>query len=200
MKIHATRLLVFFLLVFSLPAHAQDTAKYWIYFTDKGPAALAKNSSAVQNAKSRLSTRAISRRAKVLGENNVVQFSDLALYSPYLSDLERHGIEPVQRSRWLNAVSAFLTEQQVAMLKNTNYVEKVVPVRKLAPPKPTTAPAAVHKNTAFDALKTSIDYGNSLQQNAQINVTALHDAGIYGENVIVGMLDSGFFTTNHVAF
>lgn len=194
------KFVVFLLAASVLPLQAQQGTKYWIYFVDKGPAVLAKNAVSYGNAEARLSKAAIARRAKVLGKDQVVQFSDLDLHRPYLDALVRQGIEPINTSRWLNAVSARLTAEQVATLQQASHVQKVVPVRALAPPKTTTLPPNSVKSSASDAIETSIDYGISLRQNALINVPALHDAGIFGEGVIVGMLDSGFFTSNHVAF
>ena len=87
MKLPVLRILLFFLISTILPAQAQETSKYWIYFKDKGPQALAKKSIADRSAISHLSKRAIERRQKVLGKNNLAQFSDLNLYRPYLSIL-----------------------------------------------------------------------------------------------------------------
>ncbi|MFQ5631572.1 MAG: S8 family serine peptidase, partial [bacterium] len=172
----------------------------WIYFRDKGPLNLAKNASVLQEAESRLTKRAIARREKVLGKDNVVQKSDLAIYRPYLQNLEVLGIRPIFQSRWLNAMSAHLTAKQVDAVRDLVFVEKVAPVRKMAAPEPIVVSQRLHKDADMTMAQTVLDYGASLRQNAQINVTALHDAGIFGENVLVGMLDTGFFTENHEAF
>ncbi|MFQ5630051.1 MAG: S8 family serine peptidase, partial [bacterium] len=185
-------------LVFSLHAQNRDVAKYWIYFRDKGPVSLAKNAQAWQEAETRLTKRAMARRAKTLGKNDIVQKSDLAIYRPYIEQLETLGIKPIVSSRWLNAISANMPENRIESVRGLAFVEKVVLVRKLTSPEPKIISRQVRKDAS--ASQTVLDYGASLQQNAQINVTALHDAGIFGENVLVGMLDSGFFTADHEAF
>ncbi|MCA9741457.1 MAG: S8 family serine peptidase [Deferribacteres bacterium] len=200
MKLPVLRILLFFLISTILPAQAQETSKYWIYFKDKGPQALAKKSIADRSAISHLSKRAIERRQKVLGKNNLAQFSDLNLYRPYLSILAQQGVEPIVASRWLNAISAELKRDQVVSLRQAQFVEKIVPVRPLYVPETGLKAEPVFKSDQLDAIQTTIDYGSSLQQNALINITALHDAGINGQGVIVGMLDTGFSTARHTAF
>lgn len=190
------------ILILIIPLHAQnrENGKYWIYFRDKGTTVLAKNTQAVQEAESRLSERALARRTKVFSDRNLVQESDLALYRPYLDALQAIGIETKTTSRWLNAASVVLTEDQLVVVQKLGFVEKIEPVRKLAVPTPAEIDQPVSKTSHIFASKTTLNYGASLQQNEQIKVTALHDAEIFGENILIGMIDSGFLTQGHQAF
>jgi hypothetical protein len=188
------------LLILPLQAQNRETGKYWIYLRDKGPTVLVKSTRAAEEAKSRLSERAIMRRAKVFGAANLIQASDIALYRPYLDRLQANGIVAKTASRWLNAVSAGLTAEQLAKIKNLDFVEKIEPVRQLATPKPAEFDRPLPKKATIPESKTVLNYGASLLQNEQIKVPALHDAGIFGENVLVGMIDTGFLTQGHEAF
>ncbi|MDQ7053111.1 MAG: S8 family serine peptidase [candidate division KSB1 bacterium] len=181
-------------------AQAQPTAKkYWIFFRDKGPAALAKGAEVYRKAAAQLTERAIQRRLKVLPPERLIDEADLDVYPGYLSELKRQGIHPVVVSRWLNGVSAYLTLKQMAAVRALPFVRSVQPVRKLAPPPmPKTPPAKAPKPT-----KPAVhvyDYGQALTQVSLVNVPPLHDAGIVGEGVIVGMLDTGFNWREHPAF
>jgi len=177
---------------------AAERQKYWIFFRDKGSASLSKRSALLNEAQQRLSPKALERRAKVLPAGALVDESDLELYKPYLNELTSRGFEPVVVSRWLNAVSIFATPEEIAALQNLPFVKNAQSVARLAiPPVPELAPGPP------SLLKTAahrFQYGASLAQMEQIKATILHDASIYGTNVIVGMMDDGFRWQDHEAF
>lgn len=189
---------------FLLPMLAENAAaverqKYWIFFRDKGPVSLSKRSALLDEAQKRLSPRALQRRAKVLSAAALVDESDFDLHQPYLDELARRGFAPVVVSRWLNAVSIFATLEEVTTLQSLPFVKSTERVASLnIPPAPEAAPEPpqLFKTTATHRFQ----YGNSLAQMEQMRATDLHDAGIYGIGVIVGMMDSGFRWQNHEAF
>lgn len=194
------RILVLLVLLSCSGAFSQPiaTTKVWIFFKDKGPAGLAKETIAYREAVARLSPRAIQRRLKSLPPEHVVDEADLAVYGPYLDRLKRMGIAVRVVSRWLNAASASLSPAGIEFLRQQEFVAEIRPVRKLFPPRPVSSPLSLpRRSQAQDHL---LDYGQSLLQNQQLHVPGLHDAGITGEGVIVGMLDAGFRHTGHVAF
>ncbi|MCI0697336.1 S8 family serine peptidase [candidate division KSB1 bacterium] len=189
----------FFLPMLAENAAAVERQKYWIFFRDKGPLRLSKRSALLDEAQKRLSPRALQRRAKVLPAAALVDESDFDLYQPYLDELARRGFTPVATSRWLNAVSVFATPEEVTTLQSLPFVKSTERVASLnIPPAPeaTPEPPPLFKTTATHRFQ----YGNSLAQMEQIRATDLHDAGIYGIGVIVGMMDSGFRWQNHEAF
>ena len=49
-------------------------------------------------------------------------------------------------------------------------------------------------------LTPALDYGPSLGQLAQIKVPEVHDMGLHGEGVVVGVFDAGFSNLAHEAF
>ncbi|MCG3155727.1 MAG: hypothetical protein DKINENOH_02335 [bacterium] len=178
---------------------AEQSEKFWIFFKDKGPTALAKSAAALQEAKSQLSERALQRRAKVAGENQLVDAYDLDVYEPYLKELADLGLTPITVSRWLNAVSVAATPAQRAGVQQLACVAAVRPVSRLRTPPVKTLeqpPASLRK----PAAPHRYSYGTSLTQMEQIRATDLHDAGITGRGVLVGMFDSGFRWQEHEAF
>jgi len=196
-------LLLFVGFFFLLPmifetAVAAERQKYWIFFRDKGPSSLSKRSALLNEAKQRLSAKALERRAKVLPENALVDETDIELYKPYLNELTSRGFEPLATSRWLNAASIFATTEDISALQNLPFVKNAQRVARLAiPPAPEIAP---EPPTLYKIAAHRFEYGNSLAQMEQIKATILHDAGIYGVGVITGMMDSGFRWQNHEAF
>ena len=167
--------------------------KYWIIFTDKGPAVphagvLAVGSAPYDAARASLSPRALERRAKVLPRDALVSAADLPVYSPYVSRVEKLGGRIVHALRWMNAASAFLSDGALAAVRRLPFVQQVSPVLRLRSPKvvPDDAPAL-----PVEGKTSSFDYGNSYAQDQMINVPALHDLGINGHGVLIGMLDTG---------
>jgi len=196
-------LLLFVGFFFLLPiifetAVAAERQKYWIFFRDKGPSSLSKRSALLNEAKQRLSAKALERRAKVLPANALVDETDIELYKPYLNELTSRGFELVAISRWLNGASVFATPEEISALQNLPFVKNAQRVARLAiPPAPETVP---EPPALFKIAAHRFEYGNSLAQMEQIKATILHDAGIYGTGVIVGMMDSGFRWQDHEAF
>jgi subtilisin family serine protease len=184
------------LLVLVVPgafASAAPDEKYWITFVDKGPGrsaagALSAGSADEQAARAQLSTRAIERRRKVLPEGALVTAADLPVAPRYVARLNNLGVRVVRELRWMNAVSALLSESQLAVVRRLPFVASVAPVLRLRVP----AMPADDPPPPLDAAKTaSLNYGTSLAQNQMINVPVLHDFGIAGKRVILGMLDTG---------
>lgn len=173
--------------------------KYWIYFRDRGPSTARWGIPPYREAAQRLSERAVQRRLKVRPPERLIDEHDLPLFEGYLHTLKQLGVQPVVHSRWLNAISAYLPARQKAEIAALPFVKKVVPVRRLAvPPSPEVHDQPLPRRS--QPADHRFDYGLSLTQNELVNVPVLHDAGIYGKGVLVGMLDTGFNVSEHPAF
>jgi subtilisin family serine protease len=184
---------------FAQNAATSGSPKVWIFFRDKGPQGSAKNSAAFHKAAAALSPRALQRRAKVLPQNALIEITDLEICPAYLDELARMGLRPIVRSRWLNAVSVEASREQVQALQKLPFVTGVQAVARLRvpPPVPTAVPnSQLSKANAVHRFA----YGASLAQMEQIGAANLHDAGITGRGVLVGMMDSGFRWQDHEAF
>lgn len=169
--------------------------KYLIYFKDKGENDFAyfKKSQIEQKLFQSFSLRSIERRRKILGEE-IFSYGDYPIYEPYLDTLKNMGIQIVNQLNWFNAVSCYLNEEQKNYISSLPFVSKVERVR-------------VFKSKRFDLnrgeegtlYKTSNNYGPSFNQLNLSDIPAVHSKGITGENVIIGLLDSGFRWKNHEA-
>ena len=192
------KLIVSLFVVSTLFAVAQEKPqKYWIYFTSKENLVLSKSSSLKEISQlTGISERALQRRAKVL-QQTVTQ-EDLPVSPAFLAVLTERGITIENSSRWFNAATAYLTNAQREVVQSLSFVKSVEPVatftRKELPP---TEPAqhSLSKQTASQKY----NYGSSATQMTRINAIAVHNIGISGRGVLVGMLDSGFRWKNHEA-
>jgi serine protease AprX len=199
MKIKNINTLLFLALLPSISYSQQKPAKYWIFFTDKGKTT-ARIEKSMSEAKRSFSEKALQRRAKVLPENQLIDVTDLPLYQPYLDSLQSHNIDIITQSRWLNAISVLLTREQMDTIKNWVFVKQIQPVqtfvkRELKNSEDNSVPKI---NLRADSY--SLDYGLSLTQNAMMKVPEVHDMGINGAGVIIGMLDTGFDYEDHEVF
>jgi serine protease AprX len=198
----------FFVLLFglSLAAQGQEVTqkKYWLYFRDKGPAtvgmhSLQRGTQLYSVARTFVSDRALRRREKVLARENLIDVSDLPVYQPYVNELGKLGITPHVSSRWLNAVSVYLSPQQVSSIASLSFVKDVVPVvtfhRDSEPVE--TVPRSLRTQTPQNS--EGLDYGPSLEQDSVIEVPVVHELDINGTGVLIGMLDSGFRWRTHEA-
>ena len=114
------KILLIILLTFSsVNIYSQETAdtKYWIIFKDKGEydtdVAITPGSNAYEEGKDLLTERAVQRRLKVLSEENLIDYSDLPIENSYVQEIKKNGIEVIGVSRWLNGVSAYMTDAEV---------------------------------------------------------------------------------------
>src|SRR5258706_8477744 len=189
----ATLLLVS-LLFLLLHASSRAQKKYWVYFIDKGPSVAGPTSS---ESSSHLTSRALHRRAKVLPPGMLVDFQDMPLSQRYLQAIRDEGGVLANESRWLNAASFYLAPELLEPISHFPFVIRVAPVASFGGRKE-ELPAGKYAAPALP-VSTSIDYGESLTQVEAINATSLHDLGITGSGVLVGMLDSGFRWRVHEA-
>jgi len=189
------RSIILFLVLLAVPVLALSQQKYWIFLKDKGITESEKIS-LIKREKSLFPERTLKRRAKLLSKDQLVDEDDLLLHQPYLDKLARLGIQPIVQSRWLNAISAKLTKDQISQVEKLLFVKMIKRVSSYKlelPSEPQLESIAKPQIYAFD-------YGNSLIQNEIMHVPEVHELGLDGSGVIVGMLDTGYDYKFHEAF
>lgn len=191
--------------ILAAPAAADTPVKAWIFFKDKGsvdPAVLKQMS---VDARGSLSARAILRRAKTRGAADPVDFEDLPVFAPYI-DAVRPLVKNLRtESRWFNAVSVEAAGDALTRIAAQEDVLSIDVVRGFKRVEPSIAletgpaspSAAVRPPSVLPPLKSI--YGPSYRQIEQIRVRALHEMGLTGRGILVGLLDVGFRKT-HEAF
>lgn len=177
----------------------QDEATIWIYFTDKGPFAEQKLAAAPT---AYLSQRAIQRRANALKSSNVTDMQDVPVEPSYINQVKGMVQHLRHEMKWFNAVSAVATKQQIEAIRRLPFVSQVDAVARYK------SRELVNEEVSTEAPQTPpptpdgptvVSYGNSLTQNQQINTVAVHNLGINGQNVLVGIFDAGFSYPTHPA-
>ena len=93
-----------------------DSYRVWIYLSDKN------GSTSVE-----LSEKTVLRRAKNgVYENNL--WYDLTVSLKYINQLSSLGINVINESRWLNAVSALCSKSDLITIANLSFVDQIKPV------------------------------------------------------------------------
>lgn len=184
-------ILAIMILLPALDAQAQE--RWWVTFHGRGtPAA---------SDLSHLTDRALLRRAKVLPADRLTDESDRPVSSAYLAELRAAGARVRTVSRWLNAASVEFDDATArTAVARRPFVARVEPVRSMnRRPMPMSA-APLASPLLKSQARTSLSYGSSLTQNMNIDAVDLHEVGVIGAGVFVGMLDDGFnFHREHPA-
>lgn len=202
-------IVVTFFISYSLYAQEKTVTKYWIIFKDKGKFTaedvISKGNEAYNTGLVTLSDRAIQRRLKVLSENNLINFGDLPLNDIYINKIEKLGVDIIAKSKWLNGVSAYLTNEQFENVKKLDFVLHLKLVNKLIKQNLVSlAPVLCndyYENQIFkpSGINNVLNYGKSFDQMNQIDVPKVHNLGITGKGVLVASFDDGFNWKNHEA-
>jgi hypothetical protein len=166
--------------------------KYFIYFNDKGVLEnypLLKTSELYKSALSELSEKSIERRSKH-NPLEIISYEDLPIKEEYLLYLNQLGIKIKHQLKWFNCVSAFVPENKLIDIKSLPFVKKIEPVRRYSFKK---------SDGIFNGNKNLNDYGSSFIQLNLSKIPYVHEKGITGKNVLIGVLDTGFDWKRHDA-
>ena len=178
-----------------IPAQ-EKTQKYWIYFSSKENLPVLKPSGPSEIGQAiGVSDRAIRRRAKMSGQ--IITAEDIPVSGSFLATLKEKGISIENTSRWFNAATAYLTQSQIDQIQSLSFVRSIEPVASFTTKKLPTVEQSVGHFSKQSADKLS--YGQSQTHMTAINAIAVHNIGISGRGVLVGMLDTGFRWKTHEA-
>src|SRR6478735_7156177 len=106
----------FFMIAFFFQGNAQ-IQKYWISFKDKDISGY--------NYENNLSARTIANRTTL--HIPLFQYTDIPVTTSNIAALTRLNVTVVATSKWLNAVTAYLVPEQVALVKQLSFVYSVEP-------------------------------------------------------------------------
>jgi len=196
------KILLIILLTFSsVNIFSQETAdtKYWIIFNDKGDfksdIVITPGSKAYDAGMELLTERAVQRRLKVLSEENLIDYADLPVENSYIQEIKNNGIEVIAVSRWLNGISAYMTEAEVEKIKGLDFVDHLGYVKTLVNQKFEVVNEYIESEISDSSYK--LDYGKSLKQMEMVNVPKVHNMYINGKGVLIASFDDGFDWKNH---
>lgn len=183
-------------LILTITSLISGQEKYFIYFKDKGAnnnSVLQKTGEFYQSALNKLSSHAIERRYKNMGDD-IIKYEDIPVYKEYKDELNNLGIKIIRELNWFNSVSAYLNIEQVNQVKALKFVKSVDPVRKIYFNHPESENDQLYKTNFIDP---SYNYGYSFNQVDLSEIPFIHSKGIDGDGVTIGILDAGFNWKTH---
>ncbi len=164
-------------------------SKYLVFFKDKEDIGSLQKISE-EKIRSLLSPPTIERRKRIFGENNVLRYEDLPLNPNYLNKLKNLGAEIIHQLKWFNAASCYIDDSKLGEIKSLPFVDSVRKVKKFKYANPED-----YNKLYSNSIRKSLfkeNYGYSLKQNLLSDIPYIHDRGITGKGVIIGLLDTGF--------
>ncbi len=169
-----------------------EKIKIWIYFNDKG-------SVEKQIPNTLISERAIARRAKVLPQDKLMDASDLPVFKNYIDAVAEKISQVRYSSKWFNAVSGFANKSEIESIRQFSFIKEIEIVGSYGTKKPELV-EEVFETPLLKTLADSLNYGTARKQVDQINVIPLHNRGIRGQGILVGVFDNGFRLMTHETF
>jgi serine protease AprX len=187
-------ILVLWLLLGLLQAHAQRLGQYLLVFRDK-----AGTSFNTGQPEQFLSARAVARRQR---QGIAIRERDLPPTGTYVQGLRNAGGRVLYTSRWLNAALVEATAAQVQTMLALPYVARLETGRVLNNVNGRLAATEAQQTTQtkFGTYADVPNYGISDGQLRQLGVDQMHAQGYRGEGMLVGILDSGFQRADRVPF
>jgi len=172
---------------FASQASAQDIQKTWIFLTDKRDA-MGKTTTVEPGY---ITPRAQERR-QIRG-SGWSAIRDAPISSVYTEALAAEGIQVVRKSRWLNAVTAYLDAEQRAAVGQLPFVRKLQRVAGLAPDVSVAFPSSP---VVAQLGSRTLNCGSSCTQLQVVNAVTPLENDIDGSGVVIGFLDSRFDYTS----
>ncbi|MBI2418697.1 MAG: S8 family serine peptidase [Ignavibacteriales bacterium] len=175
--------------VITIPLLPQKEDKYIVYLTEKIIVPV--------QPESLLSQRAIARRKKLHNGILILQKDDYPVDENSVRLIEKAGVRVKHRLRWLNAVSVLADTAQLQALSLLPCVQGIEKARAMK----------VEKSILCNPLLSFSDVTPpgtrqiTLVSDEQLQFAAIdkvHALNIFGKDVLIGVLDSGFDLSHEV--
>lgn len=200
-----------FLLVFFIFSNNIFAENYRLILKDKGKEIFSPSSKKYRDAINSLSSRSIERRLNFFSTTDtskVIFESDVPVNPIYIDSLKKIGLEIKMQLKWNNYLIVS-TDDSLLMekAKLISFVDTITPAySKLVPMSKLENNQSTIKKSHYNDFGKFIyncgvnSYGQSFDQLQRLNVISLHEMGINGEDVLLGISDTGFRLSSNSAF
>lgn len=165
--------LIITFLFLSLTGFSQD--RYMVFFSDKNGTEYS-----IDRPEEFLSQRAIERRSN---QQIAIISEDLPINDSYVNSIESFGVEVFFKTKWMNGVLVQMDENQVQLVEGLPFVNSVEFVADDAPLQP-------RQSKSEDPPVGSLNLAS--QQQQMLGIDQMHEYGVLGEGLIIGIFDDGF--------
>jgi serine protease AprX len=189
MHLSKTPILIILLVLIQHIAYAQT--RYLVKFKNK-----AFQTASLSSPSSYLSARSIARREKY---NIPIDSTDLPVTPRYIDSLRSiPNVTVLIASKWLNQVSIYTSDptalakiNSFSFVQSTNAIAARINGREM--PMEYKFESPLPSNTRVTDIEPSFNYGLSTAQIKIHNGDFLHNIGLRGQGMIIGMLDAGYY-------
>ncbi len=171
-----------------LQSNTGSRVPVWVFFADKGKRL--PEQPQMTTAHPSITDRALKRRQKTSAA--AVCFDDIPVYAPYLTHLKSMGFIHRRSSRWFNAVSGFVSPPMIDILAELDFV-RLITLLHSGTNRPEMPQQKESSERFFVGKQAGFAYGPAALQLEQIRVPAVHDRGYSGRDVLICVLDTGFW-------
>ncbi len=174
----------------------------WVYLQDKGPNAMAR----LNDPLSIVTQRSLDRRSKVKPAGQLLDYTDIPLYSEYVNIVAGNVTKVRHNIKWLNSMSVEVNREQLSTLANMDFVKGIELVETFkvsgSQPEISSDMSPVFSDPYDHPLADTFSYGtgNAVTQITQIKVNLVHNKGIRGQGIMIASFDAGYFNLTHEAF
>ena len=133
-----------------------------------------------------LSARSIARREAF---GIAIDSTDLPVNQSYVDQLIGKGMNVLCRSKWFNGATVSMSDSSIMKsVRALPFVKKVQYTGKSS--------SALSVPQRAKSVANDINYGTAANQINQLKLSTLHNAGFKGENIMIGVLDAGFYNAD----
>ena len=179
-----------FLILATSTSTAQDRVKTWIFLADKvdqnGKHTVVEPDHLTPRAAERMQIRGDALKASQIATQ------DAPVAKHYIASLSDMGLQLAHTSRWLNAVSAWLTEEEIAAVDSLPFVTRTQPVARMSTMITPYHPAPLAVARRINRSCPDNNYGASCTQLDVVNAIPALRRGINGSGVHLGFLDTKY--------
>lgn len=169
--------------------HSQTFTKYWVKFKNKNGSPYS-----ISNPSAFLSAKSIARRTN---QGIAVDLTDIPVNQTYINQVNATGAQVLQRSKWMNAAVVNVSSpSQLSAINSLTCVLSTSPVAKLYKTTPDEPIKPVANSLKTSSSAAAYNYGPSFTQVNQIGADCMHNKGYRGQNILIAMIDAGFYEVN----
>lgn len=176
-----------------------EIATYRVFFRDKGPESFEPGTKIYNKTLDIHSDKSIKRRL-FINKDNPFSIEDAPIYESYSDELLLMGATLKHKIRWFNYVVAECDSITAQKISEQSFVLKIQKTSsKFSPDRYSEIPdGETDKDYIYNPNTHSgcgeFYYGESSNQLAMLNILQLHQMGITGKGVVIGLIDTGFDT------
>jgi serine protease AprX len=149
----------------------------------------------ISRPKEFLSIKSINRRIR---QGIAIDSTDLPVLPNYINTIKEYGVRIIGTSKWNNTVLVRTDKlSSIELIKQLNFVKKLIRVWS-SPDSIDIPQPRMRCHYGFNKWDTIPEkkYGATEEQIYALNGIKLHDAGFYGKDITIAVLDGGFMNAD----